>query len=35
MKTREDKRMIKLDLFFKTAISDHMLKKSAHSLFDA
>ena len=35
MKTRENKKMIKLDLFFKIAILDHMLKKSAHSFFGA
>ena len=34
MKTREDKRMVKLE-FFKTTIFGHILKKWAHSLFGA
>jgi hypothetical protein len=34
MKTREDKRMIKLE-FITTSLFGHVLKKSGHSLFGA
>ena len=35
MKTSEDKRMVKLEFFFKTASFGHILKKSAQLFFDA
>ena len=36
MKTREDKRMVKLEFYlFKIAFLRHILKKSAHPLFGA
>ena len=35
MKTREDKRMIKLEYFFKISIFEHILKKLAHLFFGA
>ena len=35
MKTREDKTMVKLDIFFKFVFFWHIIRKSAHSLFDA
>ena len=35
MKTRENKRMVKLELFSQTALFGHILRKTAHSLFGA
>jgi hypothetical protein len=35
MKTREDKKMVKLDFFFQNYLYGHISKKSTHSLFGA
>ena len=35
MKTRENKRMVKLEFFSQTALFGHILRKTAHSLFGA